>query len=197
MHVRFAARAAAGLVLTAAAVLVPVVPAGAETLIDPTAPAAHAPRAVEEHCVIGLDAVEAADRAGTEAPEPVCFATLDEVDRYLAEQTSDDGSRLTAAAASASIAVGRVFKNINKGGSSLTFWGSSGCAGVSFGFPTLTSGWDTSISSVTGLSGCWATAYTTTSYGGARSNCTPYCSNLGTNNDKVKSLVFRPVGTVG
>ncbi|MCD5346191.1 hypothetical protein [Agromyces sp. S2-1-8] len=196
MQFRVAARTAAGLALAFATALIPVVPAGAETLIDPAPPAAKEPAAIEEHCAIGLDAVAAADRAGAEAPEPVCFSSLDEVDRYLAEQTTDDGSRLTAAAA-ASVAVGRVYKDASKGGSSLTFWGSNGCAGVTFGFPSLSSGWNTSISSLTGLNGCWATAYAATSYSGTRANCTPYCATLGSLNDRVKSLVFRPTGSLG
>ncbi|UOQ88218.1 hypothetical protein MUN74_13105 [Agromyces endophyticus] len=198
-----AVRGLAGVALALAGVLAPAAAAGGapitatQTASGETAPTAAATTAAEQHCAIGIDAVEAADLAGESAPEPVCFSSLAEVVDYLTGQTTDDGSRFTASAAAASVAVGRVYTGINKGGSSLTFWGTSGCAGVTFGFPTLSSGWNTSISSVTGLNGCWATTYTATSYGGSRLNCTPYCSSLGSSNDRVKSLVFRPTGTLG
>lgn len=196
MSIRIAARTAAGLVIALATALAPTVSAGAVDLASTAPNATHRVEAPVEHCAVGVDAAVAADRAKAEAPEPVCFSTLAEVDRYLAEQTGDDGSRLTVAAA-ASIAVGRVYRDVNKGGSSLTFWGTSGCAGAVFGFSSLSSSWRTSVSSATGLNGCWATLYTSTSYGGSRLNCTPYCSSIGSFNDRVKSIVFRPSGTLG
>lgn len=129
-----------------------------------------------------------------DSPEQVCFATEDEVAAYL---TSIGVGDSTARGAAVEAIVGTVYKDNNATGASLTFWGSSGCTGVTFGFPSLASGWDNSISSARASNGCWVTLYTTTSYGGSRLNCTPYCASVGTWNDNVKSLVFRPEGTFG
>ncbi|MCD2441604.1 hypothetical protein LQ757_04870 [Agromyces sp. SYSU K20354] len=197
MHLRHATGTLAALLLTVAAALAPAVSANAAPRAESTATAllAHAGPVEEEHCALDLDAAAAAAESGAPAPEPVCFSSIQNVERYLDDlSTADAGSRFAAAA---SIAVGRIYKDINKGGSSLTFWGSNGCAGATFGFPSLSSSWSTSVSSLTGLNGCWATAYLQTSYTGSRVNCTPYCSSLGSYNDLVKSLVFRPSGTLG
>jgi len=133
----------------------------------------------------------------TEPPaSAVCFATEDEVAAYLAAMdgsATDDSSRATAT----SIAVGTVYKDAAGAGGSLTFWGSNGCAGATFGFATLASDWEISISSVRATNGCWGTVYAATNYGGTRLNCTPFCSALGALNDSVKSVVFRPSGTLG
>jgi len=126
--------------------------------------------------------------------EAVCFATEAEVAQFLDRMAQ---SRDAARAVAASVVVGTVYKDANGAGGSLTFWGSSGCAGVTFGFPTLASGWDNSVSAVRASNGCWATAYAATNYGGSRLNCTPYCASVGALNDAVKSLVFRPTGTLG
>ena len=152
---------------------------------------AHAATA-ESHCV-----VEVAPVSDRQAPEaPVCFETPDEVDAYLESIGVSDSSQ-AARGVAASTVVGTVYKDASRGGASLTFWGSSGCSGVTFGFPSLASGWDNSISSAEGKNGCWVTLYTATNYGGARLNCTPYCASVGSWNDNVKSLVFRPTGTFG
>lgn len=128
--------------------------------------------------------------------EPVCFATKAEVDRFLNAKGSVKMDSV-ARGSSSRVAIGTVYKDQSGGGASLTFWGASGCAGVTFGFPSLASGWDNSISSVRGANGCWVTAYTSTNYNGARLNCTPYCSALNGWNDNVRSLVFRPAGSFG
>jgi hypothetical protein len=145
---------------------------------------------VMAHCAVEIHPIDAAESTA----DPVCFDTEDEVIAYvhiLGER--DSGSR----AVSASTIVGTVYSDANSGGQSLTFWGTSGCSGVTFGFPSLPSGWDNSISSARASNGCWVTLYTSTGYGGSRLNCTPYCASIGSWNDNVKSLVFRPTGTFG
>ncbi|MET4582962.1 hypothetical protein ABIE21_002472 [Conyzicola nivalis] len=121
--------------------------------------------------------------------EAVCFGTPEEVTAFL--------SGNAARGAAASVAVGTVYKDAGGTGGSLTFFGSSGCSGVTFGFSTVPSGWENSISSLRATNSCWGTVYTATNYGGTRLNCTPFCSALGAVNDAVKSIVFRPTGTLG
>ena len=121
--------------------------------------------------------------------EAVCFGAPEEVRAFLA------GS--AARGAAASVAVGTVYKDAGGTGGSLTFFGSSGCSGVTFGFSTVPAGWENSISSLRAANSCWGTVYTATNYGGTRFNCTPFCSSLGALNDSVKSIVFRPTGTLG
>lgn len=192
MPLRTTVLTAATALVFAIGVLAPAAPASAEPLPAATAAAAGS---AEEHCAIDITAGET---RRAKAAEPVCFSSIEEVDRYLeARSAAAAESRSLAAASVASVAVGRIYQDINKGGSSLTFWGSSGCAGETFGFASLSSSWSSSISSATGLNGCWATLYTATSYGGSRLNCTAYCSSISFLNDNVKSLVFRPSGTLG
>ncbi|GAA1787321.1 hypothetical protein [Agromyces lapidis] len=202
MPIRRAVMTAAAALALSTGALAPAIPASAETPAEVRATGSAsiersvlAPAAAEEHCALDIGVAASAEELGLEAPEPICFSSIEEVERYLERRSvAAADSRL---AATASIAVGRIYKDADKGGSSLTFWGSSGCAGASFGFPSLSSSWSTSVSSLTGLSGCWATAYAATSYSGARVNCMPYCSSLGGLNDRVRSLVFRPTGSVG
>ncbi|MBO0982690.1 peptidase inhibitor family I36 protein [Rathayibacter sp. SD072] len=161
-------------------------------LSGPTAAASGAPLegTSGEHCAVQIR--ETNDRGQSETP--VCFTTEVQVEEYLSSiGVTDTAGRGVAA----STVVGTVYKDSNGSGASLTFFGSSGCAGTTFGFPSLASGWDNSISSVRASNGCWVTLYTATSYGGARLNCTPYCATIGTWNDNVRSLVFRPSGTFG
>ncbi|MBM7829537.1 hypothetical protein JOE59_000242 [Agromyces cerinus] len=143
------------------------------------------------HCAVEVQPVGTT----TTPAQPVCFADRASVDRYLGAVGTADASTRTLAAATTSL--GTVYSDINKGGSSLTFWGSSGCYGVLFGFSSLPSGWTGNISSAVGSHGCWASLYTTTGYGGLRLTCTPTCNGIGSLNDKVKSIVFRPTGTFG
>jgi len=125
---------------------------------------------------------------------PVCFGTELEAEQYI-QGLDPQNSSMRAAAASTIL--GTVYQDTNRNGSSLTLWGTNGCAGSVFGFSSLESGWNKSISSATGQNGCWVTLYTAVNYGGATLNCTPYCASISTWNDNVKSLVFRPTGTFG
>lgn len=143
------------------------------------------------HCAIEIFPIGDIASSPTGA---VCFATEDEVTAFLhGSAESGRGAR----AAAAGVAVGTVYKDAGGAGGSLTFWGSSGCTGATFGFPTVPSGWDNSISSVRGSNSCWATVYADVNYVGSRVNCSPYCASIGSRNDSVKSLVFRPTGTLG
>lgn len=175
-------------IVAAALTVVGVAPAHAATTPTATAEVENIHCAVEVAGIFDQDEGPAA---------PVCFATQDEVAAYLAETVGINETAAGARGEAANTVVGTVYQDANRGGASLTFWGSSGCAGATFGFPTLASGWDTTVSSAEGSNGCWLTLYTATSYGGARLNCTPYCASVGSWNDNVKALVFRPTGTFG
>ncbi|TFD44738.1 hypothetical protein E3T55_20085 [Cryobacterium frigoriphilum] len=154
-------------------------------LAQPTVPA------IDVHC-----AAEATPlNEPTMQSEPVCFGTEAEAEAYI--ESIQQPQNPAARSASASTILGTVYQDTNRSGSSLTLWGSNGCAGSVFGFSSLESGWTNTISSASGENGCWLTLYTAVSYGGSRLNCTPYCASIGSWNDNVKSLVFRPSGTFG
>lgn len=148
------------------------------------------PSSTGDQCAIRIDA----DRDVTQSSAPVCFESVSEVESYVEESISAEsdgsGSRI-------STVLGVVYQDANYGGASLTMYGSGTCSGTTYGFPSLASGWDNSISSAKGSSTCWLTLYSATYYGGSRLNCVPNCGSLGTMNDQVKSIVFRPVGTYG
>jgi hypothetical protein len=136
--------------------------------------------------------------------DPVCFDTQDELDAYLTGVgvTSPQARALSPSspsAAAAQVVLGSVYKNANLTGAKLTLYGSgSVCDGVTYGFSSLASGWNNSISSAAASTGCWMTLYNKTSYAGDRITCTPICDSVGSLlNDKVKSLVFRPTGQFG
>ncbi len=162
----------------------------ATSMLVPVSAASAATDGEKGHCTVEVYPIESSETAA----DLVCFGTEEEVAAYLSGIGVGDTN---ARGVAASTIVGTVYKDYSGGGESLTFWGSSGCAGVTFGFPSLASGWDNSISSARASNGCWLTLYTATSYGGSRLNCTPYCASIGSWNDNVKSLVFRPEGTFG
>ena len=146
----------------------------------------------EVHCVVEVQAIDSVERQAA----PQCFTTKAEAAGYLdASMTKADA--FSTSAASSSVALGTVYADINYGGSSLTMWGSSGCSNATYGFGSLSGGWDSRISSAKAFNGCWVTLYKATWYGGDRLNCTPNCSSVGSLNDQVRSIVFRPWGTFG
>lgn len=152
----------------------------------------------ETHCVGEARPLEWAG-AGVEvvpqiAPEPVCFATVEEAATYL-DRVTQSASR--DATAMSSVVIGTVYSDANYGGSTYTLYGTGTCSGVTYGFSSLTGGWDSIISSAKAASGCWVTLYKATNYGGEKLNCTPGCPSIGSLNDQVRSIVFRPQGTVG
>lgn len=144
----------------------------------------------ETHCV-----GEALPIGSTEtASQPVCFDTTEEASAYIDGLTQVTSRNATAAS---SVVLGTVYSDASYGGSTYTLFGSGTCSGVTFGFPSLSGGWDSSISSAKAASGCWVTLYKATSYGGEKINCMPGCPTISTLNDQVRSIVFRPQGTVG
>lgn len=143
----------------------------------------------QTHCAVQVQPIGVTDIADS----AVCFDTRIEVEQYLGGTLASEAAR----GALAETILGTAYKNTDGGGSSFTFWGSSGCAGVVFGFSSLPSEWDNTIGSAGGSNGCWVTLYSLTSYGGSRLNCTPWCSSVYGLNDDVSSLVFRPTGTFG
>lgn len=165
--------AVAALVVTS--VFVPLAPASAEEISE------------AKYCVVALTAIDASAKPA----EPTCFNTESKRDAYLF-----GASRLNTAAAAA-VVIGTVYRDEGFGGGSLTFTGSSGCAGVTFGFPSLNSDWANAISSAKATNGCWVTLYSGASYNGTRTNCTPSCPGVGSLNDNVWSAVFRPSGALG
>lgn len=171
--------------LVLAAVATAAAPWGAPATADAS------PSRAEVHCVVEVHPVDSNERQAA----PRCFPTKGEADRHL------DASMMEADAESrsalSSVAVGTIYADANYGGSSLTMWGSSGCAGVTYGFASLSGGWDSRVSSAKGTNGCWVTLYRGTGYSGDRLNCTPACSGVGSLNDQVRSLVFRPWGSLG
>jgi hypothetical protein len=168
-----------------AAVATAAAPWGGTTITDASAHRA------EVHCVVELQAIDSRERQAA----PRCFATKAEADGFLdASMTQADA---VSRSALSSVALGTVYADITYGGSSLTMWGANGCAGATYGFASLSGGWDSRVSSARGSNGCWVTLYRGTGYSGDRLNCTPACSSVGSMNDQVRSLVFRPWGSLG
>lgn len=156
-------------------------------LLSPSIPSIGALNA-EVHCVAEALPINSRENAS----EPVCFSTTAAADDYL-----DVVTGTMSRAAAASVIIGTVYANANYGGSSYTMWGSNNCVGVTFGFTSLSGGWDSQISSARAGNGCWITLYKATSYGGEKITCMPSCPSVGSLNDQVRSLVFRPEGTFG
>jgi hypothetical protein len=158
-----------------------------------TAAAAPVPSRTGEYCAVRIEPI------GSPVPRatPVCFDTQSEVDAYLAAITGDPRARSSAPAeptATASVVLGTVYKDAGYAGGSLSFYGGGACSGVTYGFPSLDPSWQNTISSAKAFASCWVSLYSATSYGGSQLLCTPNCSTLGSLNDRVLSLVFRPAG---
>ena len=130
------------------------------------------PSGIEVHCATEVTPI---DEQQTIPADPVCFGSEEEVEGYLKSIRHHDP---TARSANASTILGTVYQHTNRNGSSLTLWGANGGAGSVFGFSSLESGWNNSISSASGQNGCWVTLYSASSYGGSRLNCTPYCASI-------------------
>lgn len=50
--------------------------------------------------------------------------------------------------------LGTLFENSNYGGSTFTLFGATGCTSTSYGFASLTGGWESRVSSAKGQNGC-------------------------------------------
>lgn len=142
----------------------------------------------ETHCIVEVTPMNQA-----RPTEAECFDTKQEAIDHLGVTIASADARGVLD----STILGTAYEDPDGGGSSITFWGTSGCFGVVFGFSTLSASWVNTISSAGGANGCWVTLYSAAQYGGSRLNCTPWCANAYGLDDNVESLVFRPTGTFG
>jgi hypothetical protein len=157
----------------------------ASALSVTTAAAATIPSSAGDYCAVKVEQLGSTSTAAS----PVCFDTQSGVDAYLAAITAPSSF---AQAAMSSTVLGTVYKDANYGGGSLSFYGTGSCAGVTYGFASLDAAWQNTISSAKAYASCWVSLYTAPSYGGTQLLCTPNCATVGTSNDRVLSLVFRP-----
>lgn len=133
-----------------------------------------------------------------------CFDSVEEAEQFIADGAPGDYEQLqptasaTTFAAAATVTIGKVWTGTSRSGSVLIHWGSgTGCHGVTYGFPSLTSSWNNNIRSAEGFSNCWSSQYDGTTYTGSVLTCAPYCSTMGSLAAKTSSIVYRPVGTFG
>lgn len=185
--------------LSASAALIAVlamfapVPAVAST--DPTA------------CTVGGVPVPLGEEVPGEIPTVIsCFESVEAAEQFIADGAPGDYEHLypeqtaarSAAVAATTVVVGKIWTGTSRSGSVLIHWGSgSGCQGVTYGFPSLGSGWNNNIRSAEGFNSCWSSQYDGSNYSGYVVTCTPYCATLGTLAGKTSSVVYRPVGTFG
>ncbi len=187
--------ALAGVTVAVMAVLVPM---SANAAVDDPAGDARA-------CTMGT--VPQVGEPDPDAPVVMsCFDTLDEAEAFIEEGAPGDYEQLVPQARAAvdavttsTVIIGRQYTGTGRTGSVLVQWGAgSGCYGVTYGFPSMPSGWNDVIQSSEGVSNCWVSDYVNASYGGAVANCTPYCTSLSaTLEGKTSSVVYRPWGTYG
>ncbi|WP_187250023.1 hypothetical protein [Microbacterium sp. 4-7] len=171
-------------------------PSPALASAEPTVPAA---------CTVGGVAIPDGEPVPDDIPTVVsCFDSVEAAEQFIEDGAPGDYQQLhpegvsARAAAAATVTVGKIWTGTSRSGSVLLHWGSgSGCYGVTFGFPSLGSGWTNNVRSAEGFNNCWSSQYDGTSYTGAVLTCAPYCSSLGTLAAKTSSIVYRPVGTFG
>lgn len=169
-----------------------------------TPPAVAAEPAV---CTVGGVAVPVGQPVPEEIPAVVsCFDSVSEAEQFIEDGAPGDIERLldvspsgrTAAAVASTVMIGKAWTGTSRSGSVLVHWGiGTGCYGVTYGFPSLSSGWNNNIQSAQGYSNCWASHYDATGYGGEVLTCAPYCATLGFMASRSSSIVYRPVGTFG
>ncbi|APZ33063.1 hypothetical protein BOH66_01180 [Microbacterium aurum] len=183
-------------VLLATTISLAAPPAYAEEIVDPT-----------DACTIGGVAVPEGEAPPADIPVVIsCFDSQAEAEAFIEAGAPGDieqligtsQARSASAAAASTVTIGSVWTGLGRTGSVLIHWGTgSGCYGVTYGFPTLPSGWNDNIRSAEGSSNCWASHYQNASYGGQVLTCAPYCSTLSFLNAMSSSIVYRPVGTFG
>ncbi|MBT2473282.1 hypothetical protein J7E68_01495 [Microbacterium sp. ISL-103] len=182
-------------VILATLVITSAAPAFASS--DPPLPAA---------CTVGGVAIPEGDPIPEDVPEVIsCFSSVEEAEQFIEDGAPGDYEQLIpvgvssrSVSAAATVTVGKIWTGTSRTGSVLIHWGSgSGCYGVTFGFPSLGSGWNNNVRSAEGFSNCWSSQYDGTSYTGSVLTCAPYCSSLGALAAKTSSIVYRPVGTFG
>lgn len=206
------AAVAASTLLVSALFAVPAATATERSSPEPAERPAPAP--AEETCAVGTEPVEIRSGRVAEAafPEPTidCFPTFAEAvefatggdlsaDNPAALERTLDASGM-APASSSWVLLGIEYANTGYSGASLVLYGSSGSgcgSSRTYGFPTMPTGWNNRVSSARSYAGCASSHYTLTSYRGSVRTCQGGCSTLGTLNNNVSSIVFRPLGTYG
>ena len=156
-------------------------------------------------CTVGGVAVPDGAPLPEEIPTVVsCFDTVDEAEQFIEDGAPGDveqlqpGAGRTLMAAAATVTIGKVWTGTSRTGSVLIHWGTgTGCYGVTYGFPSLTSSWNNNVRTAEGFSNCWSSQYDGTNYTGTVLTCAPYCSTLGSMAAKTSSIVYRPKGTFG
>lgn len=171
-------------------------------LVAASAPASAAN--VEEVCTVGSIAVKEGEGVPADIPLVVsCFTSLAAAEKFIEAGAPGDLEQLVPQARGevtplSTVIIGRQYTGVNRGGTVLVQWGTgSGCYGVTYGYPSMPSGWNDVIRSSEGLNNCWVSNYTSTSYTGSVLNCTPYCSSMGSFAALTSSVVYRPSGTFG
>jgi hypothetical protein len=174
------------------------------TIIAPTSAHAAGAPVLPAACTVGGVAIPDGDPTPTEIPAVVsCFDSVEEAEQFIEEGAPGDLEQLqptgvASRAVASTVTVGKAWTGTSRSGSVLIHWGTgTGCYGVTYGFPTLTSSWNNTIRSSEGFNNCWSSQYDGASYTGSVVNCTPYCSALGSMAAKTSSIVYRPVGTFG
>lgn len=170
-------------------------------------PASAAESGQSPACTVGGVAVTEGQSLPKELPTVIsCFESVEAAEQFIEAGAPGDFEQIVKAspaapaklAAESTVTVGKIWTGTSRSGSVLIHWGvGTGCYGVTYGFPTLPSGWDNNVRSAEGQSNCWASHYDLTSYGGDVLTCTPYCSTLGFMAARSSSIVYRPVGTFG
>lgn len=137
----------------------------------------------EVHCGV----VVAQLGSGDVSAEPVCFDTPAALEAYMRGFSSRSGVEAAAA-----VALGTLYEHASYGGSSFTLYGAGSCSGATYGFASLSGGWDSRVSSARGSNGCSLALYTAANYGGTMWECGTGCSSLpGLLNDQVRSVIAR------
>lgn len=173
----------------------------------PTSALAAAPSEEPVACTVGGIAIPDGAPLPDDIPTVIsCFDSVEEAEQFIEEGAPGDIEQLqpsgvaarSAVAAASTVIVGKAWTGASRSGSALIHYGAgSGCYGVTFGFPSIVSGWNNNVRSAEGLNNCWSTQYDGTGYTGSKLTCTPYCATLGALAAKTSSIVYRPAGTWG
>lgn len=172
----------------------------------PSSALAAAPTEEPAACAVGGVAIPDGEPIPVDIPTVIsCFASVEEAEQFIEDGAEGDIERLQSSGASArataaasTVIVGKAWTGASRTGTVLIHYGSgSGCYGVTFGFPTIASGWNNNVRSAEGLNNCWSSQYDGTSYTGSKLTCTPYCPSMGSLAAKTSSIVYRPTGTWG
>lgn len=158
-------------------------------------------------CTVGGVAVPDGEPLPQSIPAVIsCFDSEAAAEQFIADGAPGDAEQLIAAvghrvsplSATGTVTIGKAWTGTSRTGSELVHWGvGTGCYGVTYGFPSLSAGWNNAIQSAEGVSNCWTSQYDLTSYGGEALLCRPYCASLSGMNKRTSSIVYRPVGTYG